>query len=203
MSCDTWHPPKLVRKPLRIRSLSWVERSLRILRRNNGRVPRLRGEGRTVSRIDRKLPAEKTPGSHQNHKENRPQRQGQVVLLETARPGSGSGYRDRKNHHCCCQDADYHRHLQQSSYWQWHDQGGFGPAAAIRYRRVKGPDPRTQSSCRMLPARGTSLEVYMMPVIVSGRESGAEESKNQNGNLSYLSVVASDAARACRRYAWR
>ena len=32
MSCDTWHRSKLVRKPLRIGRISWVERSLRILR---------------------------------------------------------------------------------------------------------------------------------------------------------------------------
>ena len=37
----------------------------------------------------------------------------------------------------------------------------------------------------------------MLPVIVSDRESGAEESRYQNGNLSCLSVVASDAARPC------
>ncbi len=35
----------------------------------------------------------------------------------------------------------------------------------------------------------------MSPVVVSGRESGAEENKNQNGSLSYQSAVASDAAR--------
>ena len=32
MSCDTWRPSKVVRKPLRIRRISWVERSPRILR---------------------------------------------------------------------------------------------------------------------------------------------------------------------------
>ncbi len=30
----------------------------------------------------------------------------------------------------------------------------------------------------------------MLPIIASGRESGAEEIKNQHGNLYYLSVAA-------------